>query len=745
MAEWKQFKLAIPGKDYLEQVREVLETLLVYLEVLKAILETIKAFLIDFGNPIRALVEALIKLILALIEALKQTGLYGYFDVPEPDIDPNFNRNAGGSVAFVQRFKASLYDTKDPWRPKPVNLFNEGGYIILMVDAGNVVRLIRLITILLRFFGKGFTSPRYEAPANVKVLPIGDDGDPILAVAAVFKQNIPAFAVEWSSPTTQRNPDPGFLDVVGQMANEFVPPKFLIEVSTQDPSQEIDATELNNINATGVVTYQRRTGFEVRGKKVYAKERLRDDMNEPFIKFQRYIEIDMSDPTFWLGQLGTYRYIFADAEPDQTYWLRLRAFSGQLRYKSTDSPDFNKSLAWGEFAQGPGAKRFVWPNLNNDEPVMGKPSGIFRIRVPKIPPNFDVLENLKRVFQIAFALNFHLPPEVTYQDPPTNSKIKTPTFDANGFPTGDTSKSAVGQGSLADMAGPLASLDTIPIVSLVASSTALAQEFQPNAVTGQMPKMPWQMLSVRYQANRLAVLVSSAMLEAGSGVIGEFQALMQGPLPKGPYDIEGAASGKTTLEQAVFSITDLTDETDLGPWVIGNTSRQQAKSYGQAFVNSEYRLNVLAAINFIKSFTLGGYPPDWVSVALLRDVIPWSADILYRILDAIQALLDAFNGVMQEIKDFIDLLIRKIEALERFIEFLISLMEYIMQLDVSVYVLNSGTLTGGLPSWIDAVDNATGDAPPNSPGGYSAGIVLAYVAPDVSAISNAFKIIFGPP
>jgi hypothetical protein len=71
MADWQKFSLQVPGKDYLEKVRGVLETLLVYLEVLKAILETIKAFLIDFGNPIKALVEALIKLIKQMFEALK--------------------------------------------------------------------------------------------------------------------------------------------------------------------------------------------------------------------------------------------------------------------------------------------------------------------------------------------------------------------------------------------------------------------------------------------------------------------------------------------------------------------------------------------------------------------------------------------------------------------------------------------------------------------------------------------------
>lgn len=734
MAEWKQFKLAIPGKDYLEQVREVLETLLVYLEVLKAILETIKAFLVDFGNPIRALVEALIKLILALFEALKQTGLYGYFDIPVPDVDPNFNRNAGGSVAFVERFKGSLYDTKDPWRPQPVNLFNEGGYIILMVDASNIVRLIRLIRILLRFFGKEFTSPRYAAPANVKVLPVGDAGDPILAVAKVFSSDIKSFVVEWSSPTQMRNPDPGFLDMVGTMANEFIPPKFLIEVSNQDPSQEIDEVDLTHDNATGVVMYQRDSGFEVRGKRLKRRERLRDSQNEPIIKFQRYIAVDMSDPTFWIGGvLGKYRYIFNDAVKDQTYWLRLRAYSGSFRWKDEDAGllDFSQSVqTW----QGNGNKTFYWPYVDNDEPVMGMPSGIYRIRLPNIPANFDVLENLKRVFQTAFSLDFHQPVNATRDQGGT---ITFPTFDANGYPTGTTANKDVGRGSLANLAGPLAAFDSLPVVGKVSSTTSLTTEFKPDEITGEVPKMPWQMFKVRFHAARLAVTVASALLQAGSGAIQGFQAIMQGPFPAGPYSTGGATlGGKTTLEQALFALTNVSEDDTI--------TDSQALAYGEVYSKDPaFRLNVLAAINFIKSFTLGGYPPDWVSIAIFRDIIPWGAGILYAILNAIQSLLDAFNGVIQEIKDFIDLLIRKIDALERFIKFLISLMEYVMMLDVECYMLNSGTLTGGLPQWIETVDSATGDAPPNQPGGYSAGIVLGYVAPDVSAISAAFKLIFG--
>jgi hypothetical protein len=134
---------------------------------------------------------------------------------------------------------------------------------------------------------------------------------------------------------------------------------------------------------------------------------------------------------------------------------------------------------------------------------------------------------------------------------------------------------------------------------------------------------------------------------------------------------------------------------------------------------------------------MGGIPPDWQAIVLLRDIVPWAGQILYAILAAIQALLDAFSGVMQEIKDFIDLLIRKIDALERFIKFIIQLMEYVLSLDVSCYALNISGITKGIPELMEAIDNAGGDKPPLDPGGYSAGVVLAYVAPNIDGYVKA--------
>jgi hypothetical protein len=140
---------------------------------------------------------------------------------------------------------------------------------------------------------------------------------------------------------------------------------------------------------------------------------------------------------------------------------------------------------------------------------------------------------------------------------------------------------------------------------------------------------------------------------------------------------------------------------------------------------------------------MGGVPPDWISIVPLRDIIPWAGGFLYELLAKIQALLDAFNGIIQEIRDFIDLLIRKIDVLEAFIQYLIDLLNFIMSLEIGAYLLAVPQVSGTAADWAAAVDSAGGVRPSTGPNGFSAGIALAYVAPDIAPFVTAFTIIFG--
>ena len=722
---WESLSIQIPGQELLEKARNVLETLMVFLEVLKTILETVKTFLIDFGNPIRALVEALIRLILELFNSLQRTGIYGWFDIPNPLVDPNFNRHVGGFPAFVTRFKGGLYDPRDPNRPQPISGLNKGGFTIIVADAESANGLVRLIQVLLRFFGREFLTPQYPPPANFKVLPLGAKGDPILSIVKLFQEQPKSVVVEWSLPPTANPGDPGFSDLIQAFSTNFIPPKFLIEKSDANPAVgEVDVSQLSDPDAAGPVTAILPTKFEVRGRPgavVKHKVRLTDSYKDPFFKFKKYIVVDTthSTTTFILGQLGTFRYIDTDVELNKTYYYRCRAFSGDLAISGTsvnfESPKTNV-IDSTPFIEWPGSDP-------KNPPVMGRGSPIAPIRIPTYPPKFDVIETLRRLFQTAFSLNFHLPL-------PPGAK-----FDSSGIAIDPTLNSDIGKDSLKALAGPLTSFQAIPLVGDTVSSVVdVTAKFQPSPVTGQLPTLPWNDPSVQRNSSRLATIVAGAMLEANSAVA--FKALMEGVYPKGSPSVTGLTA--TNLKDLVFEITKVQDNN-----VSGQGGVQAAGVlYGAVFADPQVRLNILAAVNFCKAFTLGGAPPDWIQVSFLRDIVPWSGQLLYELLAKMQALLDAYSGVIDEIKNFIDLIIRKIDVLEQFLEYLISILNFIESLSLGFFILSVPETDGDVNEWVSLIDNAGGTPPPSGPDGYTGGVAFAYVAPDVAAFAAAFNLIF---
>jgi len=731
MSDWTALRIKVPGKDLLEQVRGSLEALVTFMEIIKALLETISLFLIDFGNPIRPIVEALLKLVMQLFESLKQTGLYGWYDIPNPLQDPNFDRWKGGYQALTERFKASLFDPKDPFRPQPIPSVNKSGFVLIVADAQTVFGLLRLIKILLRFFGRELSSAKYTAPANVKAFPAGrkpkamggTDYDPILQVASVFGATLNGIAIEWSLATNQYPPDPGYQNLLGTVSSELIPQKWLIE-KTSNPQGPTTVTKL--------VT----TNFESKkGTRLKRTIKVRDENGDLFRSFEKYIVIEPSNngSTFFMGQLGTFRYIDTSVEKNKTYHYRIRAFSGSLSVNS------DGTLALGEPVYATTRNEWVqrWPTTDPDDPVvMGRPSPIVTGRIPNIPSDFDVITVLQYTFRMAFALGFHL------------ELSSTATFDETGRNTGNTPATEIGKGSLTGLGGPLSQV--LPAVTLgfanskstsstgetagVSFSSTGVSEVTADPTSGEYPDVTHNYFSVKAHSARLADAVGSSLLE-NSGMLVPLRDLYLATLPRSVPD-KGNLLGCRTLKDVVYAFNNIPDTFPK------SYSLNVYTTYEAAFSDPNTRLNLLDAVQFIKSFTLGGTPPDWISVSLLRDIIPWSGQFIYDLLNRIEALADAFKSAISEIKAFIDTLIRKIDVLEQFIKYLIEILNYLDSFSAGFYFLNLPSTDKGVQGWIEAVDTAGGTRPPSGPGGYSAGIALAYSGTNVDAFSTAFGLIF---
>jgi hypothetical protein len=708
MADWKALEIKIPGKDELEGVRSTLEALVTFLEIIKALLNTISLFLIDFGNPIRPLVLALLAIIQQLFESLKRTGLYGYFDIPDPTRDPNFDLYKGGYQAFTERFKASLFDAKDPYRPQPLAGSMQSGFVIIVADATSVFGLLRLMKILLRFFGKEITAAKYVAPANARIFPAGTKPgatggtniDPILQLASVFGVALKGFALEWSLSTNQYPPDPGFNDLVASVSSELIPQRWLIEKTSR---------------AGGPVplTVSAETNFEdKRGKPISREVVVRDEQGDVFRQFQQYIVLDPTSATsvFSLFQLGKFRYIDSEVEKNTTYYYRIRAFSGPL----VVSPDGTLDLQAPEVDATTGELIQRWPSSDSNDPVvMGRPSPILTCRLPNIPPDFNVITTLENTFRMAFAIGFQQPLAADAQ------------FDDGGLPINGTPASQVGRGSLTNIGGALSRV--LPV------SFTVPVEADPT--TKDFPDVPQNYLSVKLISAQLAQQVGASLLE-NSAMLFPLRDLYQGGIPRQIPNEGNFRGNNTSIQAMVMAFNDIpsTFPTSHEPEVY--------TTYTSAYSDVNTRLNLLDAINFIKSFTLGGTPVDWVSVSLLRDIIPWSGQFIYDLLNRIDALADAFKSAIDEIKAYVDAVSRKIDVLERFIKYLVELLNYLDSFSAGFYFLNVPSTTEGIPGWIKAIDNAGGTRPPSGPGGYSAGVALAYAGTDVSSFATAFSLIF---
>lgn len=719
---WKSLAVQVPATDVLERARGALEGLVVYLEVVKTILETVKVFNVDISNPIKPLVEAVLQIVLTAFETLRRSGGYAWFDVPDPLKDPNFNQWVGGYEAFTIRFAKGLRDPKDPNRPQPIAGATRSGFILIVADAESPPALLKYLDVMMRFFGKEFAKPRYPAPASFNIMPLGASGDPILALHRYVEEQPTKLLLEWTLPPVNSPGDPGFSGLIQSLSQTFIPPRFLIEKSKVDPRiGQVLEEDLGTAAATGPVILKVQSPLRERGKGEKQEQfvRVADDYGDPVLKFQEYIVVDALNETatFLLGQLGTFRYIDSDIEPNTVYYYRVRSYSGEL--KRTDA---SVVLEVGENTVEK-IPVIRWPG----DVVMGQGSPVEAAIVPTFPEKFNVFQVLKQLFQVAFALNFHL------QVP------KGVTFDATtGLPEGpdpETHYTDIGLGSLTEWAGPLTSFRAVPIVGPgVGNALAVTEQFQPSPVTGRLPDGPWNETPVVRNASRLAVMLSSAMLE-GSMAIG-FKGLMEGAFPRGVPQVAGLEAG--SLLDVVEELTKISD-----PQKAGQAAVQTANVlYGSAFVSPEVRLNVLYAVNFCKGFSLGGGAANWIQVSVLRDIAPWSGQMIYELLGKMQALLDAYAGVSAELNAFIDSLVLKVDALEEFLAYLVSILDFVASLSLGFYFLSVPETEGDTSEWLRLIDSAKGNAPPSGPGGYTGGAAFAYVGTDVSAFAQAFKMLF---
>lgn len=243
VGQWQTVSLAVP--DFLEPVRETIDvfftTLVNILNVLVQILEVLKVFATGLLDPVAAIVEQIQRLVEAILNDLRQAGIYihGDFYILEGS---DFAALRGGFLQYERRMLNRLTNTRDPNRPD-ISEFSTVVAVFLYVgaDIRGVNRIIQLISSLLNLFSRRVPVPRLQNQVyNVRAT-YGYDGATVFSFNKEFFRgfrarggggdgiNNPASPYNAVNLTWEMAPIPGtlFPDIPASP-----PAGFLVEFST---------------------------------------------------------------------------------------------------------------------------------------------------------------------------------------------------------------------------------------------------------------------------------------------------------------------------------------------------------------------------------------------------------------------------------------------------------------------------------------------------------------------------------
>jgi len=186
-SNWGTVKFEIP--DVLKPVRDAINTiaefLVAILDIALGILRLVKTFLIGFLDPILAIVQAIIDEVYALIQDIRQLGIYltgdwALLEWPFEDIK-------GGFAAYEQRMIARLADRSDPTRPDVSGRTKVlGGFFYLNSDISDIQRIIAFIKRMMSLFDQTY-NVNAQPMASITEIRYGADAADIMNAKSLGK------------------------------------------------------------------------------------------------------------------------------------------------------------------------------------------------------------------------------------------------------------------------------------------------------------------------------------------------------------------------------------------------------------------------------------------------------------------------------------------------------------------------------------------------------------------------------
>lgn len=248
VGQWQTVSLVVP--DFLEPAREAIDSFFTFLiqilNILISVLELLKVFLTGLLDPLIAIIEQIRDLIEALLNDLRQLGLYIHGDFYIMD-GPDFQALRGGYLAYEGRMVARLQDTQDPNRPDiSPNSTVIAVFLFAQADIRGINRIIQLIKSILALFNRRNAGRLTSTVTNVQAT-YGYDGATIFSYnEGFFRGFLPRENIEdnFNSPynavnlTWEMAPIPGAPFPAPPV---FPPAGFLVEFSTLEQPIKIVA------------------------------------------------------------------------------------------------------------------------------------------------------------------------------------------------------------------------------------------------------------------------------------------------------------------------------------------------------------------------------------------------------------------------------------------------------------------------------------------------------------------------
>jgi hypothetical protein len=730
MASWDTLSIKF---DPLAPLKPPLQAVLVLLEVVEAILEAllaiIKAFLLDFLNPLKALIALLLAAIRAIINQLKATGfsiLVVHPDFSRQDFAQILLSVSGSYPRFESKVVSKFFDSSDVFRPQ----YPPGSSVAMFVfyiGTDSPGDLITQLFALLRLINTPAVLSALPAPVSVKVNPVRKSGSPVANFAGLFdsKETLnDQLVVEWQMPTNPGGSGAfGFVNAMTSFYNSFRFPNFIVERS-ETPQGELVQSEVNTPTAGKSVK-------AITAKYKIASPETKVAVKEPngttYRNFKKKIKVSGADLAAG-AFIGTYRYIDKDElKPGTPYYYRVRAYFG----------DATEYLGCGDANAIIGNTNVV--PKNNGQPiikygsngvVMGPVSEVRRGFVPNLPSgsfSFNPYESVNDAVKAGLLLNFDLPA------PPDNSGGDTGTEQRTGWST------------LAAAGGQMG-----PIKSAFKTSDKLYDNFLFKSTARRISNSSLtSLLAQKRLLKSLAQQWNDGVEATVNKVLGAKGEKVSKDGARTPSDRTGAEFTWTLLG-IVGGITDesekkiqsyLLEEKDYkngqsklaGPYPLGPFTDPKGNEAGVTAEDrrklGEFLRSALISLSGETSYLA------WYSVTV-GDLFPAFIPFIYDIEQFILALLKALQSALQAIEDIILTIIRKIQALEQIVESIIALID-LLNISVRVAVFATASTNGSAESLAQALQESE-NKPASSPFGLHSGLVMTFGGPGEGFIA-AFK------